>query len=140
VTRLCACPCGRPIATDHPNAIYASDACKTRAYRARQENAAQASRVTPERLRKPVAQLRQVDRVERALILRGPRGITRVDFILPNVMDGGAPILHVGARVEELRKRGLKIDSDGPRRKKCAVYVLEPTGQLFAPDADRAAA
>jgi hypothetical protein len=33
--RLCECECGEPIQSSRPNARYASDACRTRAWKAR---------------------------------------------------------------------------------------------------------
>lgn len=52
-----------------------------------------------------------------------PRGITQVDFLLPDVIDGGAPITRIGARILELRDAGHMIVS-GPRRDKCVTYKL----------------
>jgi len=68
----------------------------------------------------------QRQRVLAALEARGPVGITQVDFLLPSVVDGRQPITRVGARIEELRRAGLDIESDG-RRDSCVVYVLRST-------------
>ena len=66
----------------------------------------------------------QTERVERALDKAGPRGITQVDFLLPDVVDGGKPITRVGARIHDLkRKRGLAIVKHGTRDE-CDVYML----------------
>lgn len=66
----------------------------------------------------------QQDRVLAALQAAGPRGITAVDFDLPNVIDGGKPIQRVAARIDELKNRhGHSIEVAG-RRNRCAVYVL----------------
>lgn len=66
----------------------------------------------------------QRDRVLAALYAAGTAGITQVDFMLPNVCDGGAPITRVAARIEELRGEGFRVVS-GERRQKCTVYRLE---------------
>lgn len=68
----------------------------------------------------------QTERVLNAL-QRYPRGITQVDFLLPDVIDGGPPITRIGARILELRDAGHKITS-GPRRDKCVTYKLESLG------------
>ena len=65
----------------------------------------------------------QQSRVLRALIQRGPHGITRVDFQAPTI-DGGAPILNFPARIEQLRKMGYAIPPSTERRNNCNVYVL----------------
>lgn len=71
----------------------------------------------------------QNDRVLHALMRAGARGITQVDFDLPNVIDGGTPIKRIAARVHELRK-GFVIDEDGWRHK-CRVYVYAgPIGRV----------
>ena len=64
----------------------------------------------------------QKARVLRALQTH-PRGITQVDFLLPDVIDGGKPITRVAARVEELADDGYRI-TDGGTRDECKVYVL----------------
>jgi hypothetical protein len=57
--------------------------------------------------------------------LRGVLGITQVDFLGPNVIDGGKPILRLAPRINELRELGwiIKtfIEADGTAR-----YVLVP--------------
>ena len=63
----------------------------------------------------------QTDRVLAALKRAGPRGITQIDFDLPDVIDGGTPIKRIAARVHEIRK-GLEVTEDGWRQK-CRVYV-----------------
>jgi hypothetical protein len=67
--------------------------------------------------------LTQRDRVLQALQRVGSHGLTQVDFQPPSVIDGGAPITRVAARIEELRDAGHRIDSTG-RRDKCVIYVL----------------
>lgn len=44
-----------------------------------------------------------------AALMGSPRGITAADFDLPGVIDGGAPIQRVAARVNELRREGHLI-------------------------------
>lgn len=73
-----------------------------------------------------MTELTQRDRVLRALERVGSHGLTQVDFQPPHVIDGGAPITRVAARIEELRGQGHRIDNRG-RRDKCAVYVLAAT-------------
>jgi hypothetical protein len=72
----------------------------------------------------------QQDRVLAALTRAGARGVTQVDFLLPNVIDGGAPITRVAARVNELRNDGFQIQTDG-ERDSCAVYKLVLSDRLF---------
>jgi hypothetical protein len=67
----------------------------------------------------------QTERVLRLLERRGPHGVTAVDFQLPDIADGGKPILRVAARILELRDQGHRI-VDGGVRNKCKVYILEP--------------
>lgn len=105
--------CGVDITDMRTDALWCSDACRVAA--AREREAVQNPN-TP-------AGLTQTQRVLRALRARGEHGLTRVDFQPPHVLDGGAPILHPGARVEELRKKGYRILSAG-RRNKCVIYVL----------------
>lgn len=72
----------------------------------------------------------QTDRVLRALERAGARGITAVDFQLPDVIDGGPPILRVAARIEELADAGHRI-ADGGKRDRCKVYVIATTGEVL---------
>jgi hypothetical protein len=65
----------------------------------------------------------QTDRVLAALTRAGARGITRVDFQLPDVCDGGTPILNIPGRIYDLRNAGIEIAEIG-RRQACVVYVL----------------
>ena len=75
----------------------------------------------------------QRNRVLAALTRAGDKGLTRVDFALPDVIDGGEPIINIPARILELRNEGFRIVS-GERRNRCVVYRLDLTseGQLFA--------
>jgi len=65
----------------------------------------------------------QNQRVLAALHRAGARGLTAVEFDLPNVVDGGPPIQRVAARVRELRDLGHHIGTKG-RRSRSTVYVL----------------
>lgn len=51
----------------------------------------------------------QSDRILAALRAAGPSGVATTDFLLPDVIDGGTPILRVPSRVDELRKAGHRI-------------------------------
>lgn len=81
----------------------------------------------------------QTERVLRALQQAGDRGVTQVDFALPDVVDGGPPITRVAARVKDLRVQGHVIVGAGTRQS-CRVYELVPQTDLqaadTAPDAD----
>ncbi len=73
----------------------------------------------------------QSQRIARALKMRGPRGITPLDFI-GDTFDGGTQIMRVAARVQELRDRGLTIENVGGQH---AIYVLrDPEGGENAPE------
>lgn len=65
----------------------------------------------------------QKDRVLAALSKAGERGITRVDFQLPYVIDGGDPILNFPARIKELKLDGWDVQ-EGGWRNKCKVARL----------------
>ena len=75
----------------------------------------------------------QRDRVLAALHRFRLSGITQVDFSPPHVIDGGAPITRLAARVQELRDEGFQILS-ADRRDKCTVYRLDTTGANRATD------
>ena len=78
----------------------------------------------------------QKARVLAALRSRGARGITQVDFLAPNVIDGGRPITRVAPRIHELRtKDGHEIAVDG-ERDSCAVYRLVRDAQDMRRAAD----
>ena len=62
---------------------------------------------------------------------RSYRGITQVDFLLPGVCDGGAPITRVAARLHEADLAGYTFECLG-RRDKCKVWRL-----VSEPDAAR---
>jgi hypothetical protein len=67
---------------------------------------------------------RQVDRVLELMRQRGEFGVTQVDFLLPDVADGGPPITRLGARVQDLEEQGHVISASG-RPNKCVIYRLE---------------
>lgn len=78
----------------------------------------------------------QTTRVLDALRYRGGRGITAADFALPDVIDGGQPIMRLAARVHELRSQGYRIN-DGGRKGPLEIYVLAadtPSNGPAAPD------
>lgn len=62
----------------------------------------------------------QIERIEKALHKAGPAGISPVDFQLPDVIDGGKPILRVAARIHELGDKVLAGHGDDG----CARYWL----------------
>ena len=69
----------------------------------------------------------QRQRVLTALEDAGSLGVSPVDFLGPQVVDGGSPILRLAPRVEELRKQGYRISSY--RQPDSTVrYVLLPSG------------
>lgn len=55
----------------------------------------------------------QNQRVLRALERHHSRGICSVDFMLPNVLDGGAPITRLAARIRDLKDQGHEIVEAG---------------------------
>jgi hypothetical protein len=73
----------------------------------------------------------QKRRVLKAL-RRHPEGLTRVDFILPNVIDGGPPILNFPARIKDLKDEGHRIDKDGERYG-CTIYKLQQAAPVPIP-------
>lgn len=75
----------------------------------------------------------QRDRVLHALQAAGARGVTQVDFMLPGVIDGGAPITRVAARIDELRRAGHQI-VNVEWRQKCIVYRLEQPAVAPTPE------
>ena len=73
----------------------------------------------------------QNDRVLAALRRVGERGISPLDF-LPPVIDGGAPITRLSARVDVLRNRGYAIPNVA-KKNEVARYVLAPDEPLPPP-------
>lgn len=73
----------------------------------------------------------QTERVLRALQAAGDRGVTQVDFSLPDVVDGGPPITRVAARIKDLREHGHMIVGAGIRQS-CRVYQLVAQAELAA--------
>ncbi len=65
----------------------------------------------------------QTERVLNALRKAGGRGVTQVDFSLPDVIDGGPPITRVAARIKDLRRQGHTIVPAGTRQR-CRIYEL----------------
>lgn len=75
---------------------------------------------------------KQCHRVLRAL-RRHPEGICQVEFLLPNVIDGGHPITRLAARIKDLRDQGHEIEVAGERYS-CAVYKLVEASAPSAPE------
>lgn len=63
----------------------------------------------------------QVDRVVAAA--RSYRGITAVDFLGPNTIDGGPPITRVAARLWDAEQDGFSFECIG-KRDRCKVFRL----------------
>jgi hypothetical protein len=64
------------------------------------------------------------ERVFAVLRRAGSKGTNRLQWAGPDVIDGGAPILHLAGRIAELRDAGVRIATHtGPGR--LAQYVLE---------------
>ena len=68
--------------------------------------------------------LSQKERVRRALVAAGPRGITAADFAAPHPIDGGRPIMRVAARIHELNDEGWPSVQLG-ERDSCGIYILK---------------
>lgn len=51
------------------------------------------------------------------------RGITQVDFLAPDVVDGGPPITRLAARLYEAEREGHSFECLG-RRDKCKIWRL----------------
>ena len=65
----------------------------------------------------------QAQRIKAALLAHH-QGITQLDFQGPHVIDGGAPILRVAARIHDLGLAGFPI-IDGGERQGCKLYRLD---------------
>lgn len=118
--RVCACGCGRTMYGMRPAALYATDACRARAWKDRTNYGGENGPGTAEN---GSGKLTQTERVVRAIRRAGERGITQVDFLLPHVIDGGRPITRLAARVKDARDAGEQIVVDG-ERDSCAVYKI----------------
>lgn len=68
----------------------------------------------------------QVDRIIKAA--RSYKGISRIDFQLPDVIDGGDPILNFPGRMFDAEKRGCVFEKIG-RRNRCSVWRLVSEGE-----------
>ena len=64
----------------------------------------------------------QKQRILKALQAAGAEGIKPEDFLLPDVVDAGKPILRGAARIDDLRKEGLTITTDSSGH--TAIYRL----------------
>lgn len=79
-----------------------------------------------------IAKPRQVDRVLAAL-RANPQGLNETRFAAPNVIDGGAPIQRVAARIWDLKQDGHVI-TVRRERNLTATYMLREAsdqGQLL---------
>lgn len=77
--------------------------------------------------------LSQKERVRRALVKAGPRGVTASDFAAPHPIDNGKPIMRVAARIHELNDEGWPSVQLG-ERDSCGIYVLKK--YLSVPDVE----
>jgi hypothetical protein len=64
----------------------------------------------------------QKQRILAQLRSSGGRGVNPIDFLAPDVCDGGTPILRVAARILDLKNEGHVIDCQTEAG--VAVYVL----------------
>ena len=69
----------------------------------------------------------QVDRIVKAA--RSFRGVTRVDFQTPDVIDGGAPILNFPGRIYDAERQGHTFEVIG-KRHKCKIFRLTDSEQV----------
>lgn len=79
----------------------------------------------------------QKPRVLRALERAGRHGVDCTQFLGPDTIDGGPPILNLAGRINELRADGYCIEVRGDRRNKCVVYRFQPPAAVPAPVSDR---
>ena len=73
----------------------------------------------------------QKQRILTMLNQRGSLGVTPVDFAGPDVIDGGAPIMRVAGRINDLRNEGYEIRTF--KKGQVARYVLVPGFALTTP-------
>jgi len=80
----------------------------------------------------------QRQRILAALERAGRRGVDRTEFLAPNPIDGGKPILQFAARIDELRQAGHVIEHAG-RRRHCVIYrlVKPPPAPALPPAVDQ---
>lgn len=66
----------------------------------------------------------QTERVVKQLHKRPKTGVTRVDFLAPNVIDGQDPIVNFPGRIHDIENElGIQLERPG-RRNGCLVYRL----------------
>jgi hypothetical protein len=70
----------------------------------------------------------QKQRILAQLQAAGGRGVSPVDFLAPDVCDGGSPILRVAARILDLKNEGHSIDCQTEAG--VAVYVLRASAPV----------
>jgi hypothetical protein len=69
----------------------------------------------------------QRERTLYALEEAGENGLTMLDFMPPNVVDHGPPIIRSQTRIFELKQEGWIMVNTKEKREKCDVYVLKPS-------------
>jgi hypothetical protein len=74
----------------------------------------------------------QRERVLTALEAHGVVGVKTTDFLLPDVIDDGSPIIRLAARVKDLRDEGYRIRSYTELNGVCR-YVLVPNETVQGP-------
>ena len=70
----------------------------------------------------------QKQRILAQLRAAGGRGVNPIDFLAPDVCDGGSPILRVAARILDLKNEGHVIDCQTEAG--VAVYVLRSSAPV----------
>jgi hypothetical protein len=93
--------------------------------------------VSPLRLPQPTQAQRVLAQLQRA----GSRGLTALDFLAPDVVDGGPPITRLASRIADLKRdgHGVVATVEPVGRARVAVYRLaaaQPApvvGQVDAP-------
>lgn len=64
------------------------------------------------------------DRILSALQSAGARGVMSSAFDAPHVVDGGAPIRRLAARIFDLKERGFRVEAHRDSTTGLARYVL----------------
>ena len=79
------------------------------------------SAIAADRLVETPVVLSQVERLVKAA--RSYKGVSRIDFQLPDVIDGGEPILNFPGRMWDAERQGYSFEKIG-RRNRCGVWRL----------------
>ena len=72
----------------------------------------------------------------RALRHAGERGLSSTAFLLPDVCDGGAPVLRVASRIAELRGDGYAIETRRDDGRSTVSYHLTAVPERKTPLTD----